>query len=100
LNPVPSGGESIANLILGAHRIDWPPMVLPDAGMAALFAPAASPVYGITNHGWSNSSSICATAGDSIHQVAQTELEPRISVHAQDYDFAVEVATLEQLRKP
>src|SRR5438270_9175840 len=28
-NPVSSSGESAANLILGAHRIDWPPMALP-----------------------------------------------------------------------
>src|ERR1700730_13515592 len=39
-----------------------------------------------------------AALGHHLHQVAQTELEPKIPAHAQDDDFAVEVATLEQLR--
>src|SRR5882762_8901360 len=39
-----------------------------------------------------------ATLGHHLHQVAQTELESKIPAHAQDDDFAVEVATLEQLR--
>src|ERR1700738_1525019 len=38
-----------------------------------------------------------ATLGHHLHQVAQTELESKIPAHAQDDDFAVEVATLEQL---
>src|SRR3984893_4560155 len=33
----------------------------------------------------------------SVHQVTQTDLEPEIPPNAQDDDFAVEVATLEQL---
>jgi hypothetical protein len=39
-----------------------------------------------------------ATLGHHLHQVSQTELEPKIPAHAQDDDFAVEVATLKQLR--
>src|SRR5467141_979473 len=39
-----------------------------------------------------------AALGHHLYQVAQTELEPKIPAHAQDDDFAVEVATLEQLR--
>ena len=39
-----------------------------------------------------------AALGHHLHQVAQTELEPKIPAHAQNDDFAVEVATLEQLR--
>src|SRR5207253_8686726 len=39
-----------------------------------------------------------AALGHHLYQVAQTELEPKIPTHAQDDDFAVEVATLEQLR--
>src|ERR1700738_3272014 len=39
-----------------------------------------------------------APLGHHLHQVAQTELEAKIPAHAQDDDFAVAVATLEQLR--
>src|ERR1700738_3203777 len=39
-----------------------------------------------------------APLGHHLHQVAQTELEAKVPAHAQDDDFAVEVATLEQLR--
>src|ERR1700730_15329105 len=39
-----------------------------------------------------------AALGYHLYQVAQTELEPKIPAHAQNDDFAVEVATLEQLR--
>jgi hypothetical protein len=39
-----------------------------------------------------------AALGHHLHHVAQTQLEPKIPAHAQDDDFAVEVATLEQLR--
>src|SRR6267378_3504310 len=39
-----------------------------------------------------------AALSHHLYQVAQTELEPKIPAHAQDDDFAVEVATLEQLR--
>src|SRR5712672_2802767 len=38
-----------------------------------------------------------ATLGHHLHQVTQTDLEPEIPPNAQDDDFAVEVATLEQL---
>jgi len=44
---------------------------------------------------------VCAIdsrARHHLHQVAQTELEAKIPAHAQDDDFAVEVATFEQLR--
>jgi hypothetical protein len=39
-----------------------------------------------------------AMLGHHLHQVAQTELESKIPVNGQDDEFAVEVATLEQLR--
>src|SRR5215467_734262 len=39
-----------------------------------------------------------AALGHHLRQVAQTELEPKIPAHAQDDDFAVEVATFEKLR--
>src|ERR1700738_5206979 len=39
-----------------------------------------------------------APLGHHLHQVAQTELEAKIPAPPQDDDFAVEVATLEQLR--
>jgi hypothetical protein len=39
-----------------------------------------------------------AAFGHHLNQVTQTELEPKIPAHAQDDDFAVEVATLEQPR--
>jgi hypothetical protein len=39
-----------------------------------------------------------AALGHHFHQIAQTELEPKIPAHAQNDDFAVEVATFEQLR--
>src|ERR1700732_2733245 len=38
-----------------------------------------------------------AALGHHLHQVTQTDLEPEIPPNAQDDDFAVEVATLEQL---
>src|ERR1700674_1322928 len=38
-----------------------------------------------------------AALGHHLHQVTQTDLEPEIPANAQDDDFAVEVATLEQL---
>ena len=39
-----------------------------------------------------------AALGHHFDQIPQTELEPKIPAHAQDDDFAVEVATFEQLR--
>jgi hypothetical protein len=39
-----------------------------------------------------------AALGHHLYQVPQTELEPKILAHAQDDDFAVEVATLKQVR--
>src|SRR5260221_14325317 len=38
-----------------------------------------------------------ATLGHHLHQISQTQLESKIPAHAQDDDFPVEVATLEQL---
>src|SRR5260221_425276 len=38
-----------------------------------------------------------AALGHHLHQVSQAQLESKIPAHAQDDDFAVEVATLEQL---
>src|SRR5713226_9444900 len=38
-----------------------------------------------------------AALGHHLHQVSQTHLESKIPAHAQDDDFAIEVATLEQL---
>src|SRR5258708_7136402 len=38
-----------------------------------------------------------AALGHHLHQVSQTQLESKIPAHAQNDDFAVEVATLEQL---
>jgi hypothetical protein len=38
-----------------------------------------------------------AALGHHLHQVLQTQLESKIPGHAQDDDFPVEVATLEQL---
>jgi hypothetical protein len=37
-----------------------------------------------------------AALGHHLHQVSQAQLEAKIPAHAQDDDFAVEVATLEQ----
>jgi len=37
-----------------------------------------------------------AALGHHLHQVSQAQLESKIPAHAQDDDFAVEVATLEQ----
>ena len=38
-----------------------------------------------------------AALGHHLHQISQTQLKSKIPAHAQDDDFPVEVATLEQL---
>src|SRR5260370_32495211 len=38
-----------------------------------------------------------AALGHHLHQISQAQLESKVPAHAQDDDFAVEVATLEQL---